>query len=423
MDEFTFFQPACLTVTDITRYLRQLLEGDEILQELWVEGEISNLSRPSSGHCYFTLKDSGAALRCVIWRSTAARLHTPLQEGASIQAHGSIGVYEPQGSYQLYVDQVRPAGEGALYKQFIQLKDRLEAQGLFDADRKRPMPLWPRRIGVVTSPTGAALQDVLNCIRRRFPLADVILSPAPVQGTEAPQLLIQALEAVNRLAAPDVILLVRGGGSLEDLWAFNDEALAYAIAASQAPVVSGIGHETDFTIADFVADLRAPTPTAAAELSTPEKEELLSGLAEMQAALGSRLLTILADQRWLVKNTHSRLGYASPARQIRSRQQQVDDYSRLLERLILHQVELNGARLVGVRAHLSALDPYAVFDRGYAMVTRQDDGRLVRSVQQVQTADEVQIRLADGSLGATINSKVAPAKAGGAASQPVKETT
>ncbi len=303
------------------------------------------------------------------------------------------------------MDQVRPAGEGALYRQFIQLKERLEAQGLFEAARKRPLPEWPARIGVVTSPTGAALQDVLNCIRRRFPLAEVILSPAPVQGVDAPAGLIAALQAANRVAHPDVILLVRGGGSLEDLWAFNDEGLAHAIAASTAPVVTGIGHETDFTIADFVADLRAPTPTAAAELVTPQIEELRAALYDLNSTLGSRLASALSENRWVLKDLHTRLDFASPARLIRQRRQQVDEIGRLLDRTAVHHLNLQTARLMGLQSHLKALDPRSVFERGYALITRKTDGQLVRSVHQVEKADAVDILLADGTLDAVIENK------------------
>jgi len=258
------------TVTTLTRYIREALESDAQLQDIWVQGEISNLSRPASGHVYFTLKDNGASLRCVVWKSGVARLGVQLQDGMAATAHGRIGVYDAGGQYQLYADQVRAAGEGALFQEFLRLKSLLETEGLFASERKRPIPPLPRRIGIVTSPSGAALQDVLNTLRRRLPLLEVTLAASPVQGTEAPLLLVRALEALNRQRLkPDVILLVRGGGSIEDLWAFNDERLVRAIAASAAPVICGVGHETDFTLADFAADMRAPTPTAAAEVATP----------------------------------------------------------------------------------------------------------------------------------------------------------
>lgn len=405
MEEFSLFQPACLSVSDITRYIHELMEGDEILQEVWVEGEISNLARPQSGHCYFTLKDGGAALRCVIWRSTSVRISQQLANGSSIQAHGSIGVYEVQGNYQLYVDQVRPAGEGALYRQFIQLKEQLEAEGLFAPERKRPLPDWPACIGVATSPSGAALQDVLNCIARRFPLAEVVVAPAAVQGAEAPAELIRSLLYLDRMVQPDVILLVRGGGSLEDLWAFNDERLAYAIAGSSTPVVTGIGHETDFTIADFVADRRAPTPTAAAEIVTPEIGEMRAKLADSAGILAGRLSACLMDLRWQLKDAGGRLGFASPRRQVAQQRQQVDDMSLALLRNATHSLRLKSARLAGLAAQANALSPYGVFERGYAIVTRLADGNPVRRVLSVSQGDEIGIRLVDGSLEARVTGR------------------
>jgi exodeoxyribonuclease VII large subunit len=257
------------TVSTLTKYIRDLLEADMTLQDVWVRGEISNLSRPASGHIYFTLKDAGASLRCVMWRTEASRLKLALQEGSAIELHGKIGVYEVGGQYQFYVDQIRPVGEGVLYQEFLRLKAMLEAEGLFDSERKRPIPAFPNRIGIVTSPTGAALRDMLTALRRRLPLVEVILAPSPVQGEDAPPKLVEAIHSLNRLQPlPDVILLARGGGSIEDLWAFNDERVVRAVVSSEAPIICGVGHETDFTLCDFAADLRAPTPTAAAELAT-----------------------------------------------------------------------------------------------------------------------------------------------------------
>ena len=254
--------PVSWSVTDLTRYLRELLESDELLQDVWVQGEVSNLSRPASGHLYLTLKDDSASLRCVMWRNAVLRQGFVPRDGDAIQVHGAISIYEAGGQYQLYADIFRPAGEGALFQEFLRLKALLETEGLFDPQRKRPIPSRPRCIGIVTSPTGAALQDMLNTLKRRYPLVEVVLAPTPVQGDAAPLGIITALHDVVRVANPDVIILARGGGSIEDLWAFNDERVARAIAASPVPVITGVGHETDFTIADFVSDLRAPTPTA-----------------------------------------------------------------------------------------------------------------------------------------------------------------
>jgi len=256
----TLFSSVHLTVSQLTFHIRKQLENDPTLQDAWVEGEISNLSRPASGHIYFTLKDKNASLKCMMWKQDAARLRVALQDGMAVEAHGRITVYEPQGTYQLAVNLIQPKGEGVLYQEFLRLKAMLEAEGLFDMERKRPIPELPRVIGIVTSGTGAALRDILNTLRRRYPLAQVILAPSPVQGVDAPPALVQALQTLNH-QLPDVILLARGGGSIEDLWAFNDERVVRAVADSKAPVICGVGHETDFTLCDFAADLRAPTPS------------------------------------------------------------------------------------------------------------------------------------------------------------------
>ncbi|HEX6269643.1 MAG TPA: exodeoxyribonuclease VII large subunit, partial [Anaerolineales bacterium] len=285
------------TVSRLTLYIRRLLEENEVLQDVWVQGEISNLSRPASGHIYFTLKDSSAALRCVMWKTSASRLGIPLQDGREVEVHGRIGIYEVSGQYQLYVDQIRPLGEGALYQEFLRLKSMLEAEGLFAPERKRSIPMFPRRIGIVTSGTGAALRDMLNILRRRLPLVEVILAPSPVQGIEAPPALVEAIRLLN-YHLPDVILLARGGGSIEDLWAFNDERVVRAVAMSEVPVICGVGHETDFTLCDFAADLRAPTPTAAAELATQiTLLDLNAALQNYRSRLVSSTLNLIGEKK------------------------------------------------------------------------------------------------------------------------------
>ncbi|MCL4559432.1 MAG: exodeoxyribonuclease VII large subunit [Chloroflexi bacterium] len=402
MEQIPLFHLQFLTVSELTRYLRQLIESDELLQEVWVEGEVSNLSRPASGHIYFTLKDQGASLRCVIWRSTAQRLRLLPQDGALVQAHGSIGVYEAGGQYQLYADLIQSAGEGALFQEFLRLKALLEAEGLFAPERKRAIPPWPRQIGIVTSPTGAALQDMLNTLRRRFPLAEVVLAPAPVQGDEAPAAIVAALQALNRTIHPDVILVARGGGSLEDLWAFNDERVARAIAASQAPVITGIGHETDFTLADFAADLRAPTPTAAAELAAPNREDLRLALAEQSGALTRSVRSLLETFRFRLEGAQSQLQRYSPLGYIRSERQRLDDLGRYAGRSILHRLSLQRALLSGVHMRLNVLSPQSALQRGFAIVTRHPQGDLVRSAAQVAPGTELQIRVAEGSFGAKV---------------------
>ncbi|MBN2149501.1 MAG: exodeoxyribonuclease VII large subunit [Anaerolineales bacterium] len=394
------FRPPALSVTELTRYLRTLLESDEMLQDLWVQGEVSNFSRPSSGHLYFTLKDSSAALRCVMWRSTATRQTFIPRDGDAVEVHGAINIYDVAGQYQLYASLIRPAGEGLLYQEFLRLKARLEAEGLFDPQRKRAIPPCPQRIGIVTSPTGAALRDMLNTLRRRYPLAEVILAPTPVQGDEAPPGIVAALQALNRLAAPDVILLARGGGSIEDLWAFNDERVARAIAASPAPVITGVGHETDFTIADFVADLRAPTPTAAAELATPDQSDLQAAILDRKLRLGRTTRNYLDTQRWALTGAQNDLLLHSPRNRLASDRQRLDELSRRAESASAHAIELHRSRLDGAAQRLGALNPLAVLGRGFALLTNPA-GEIVYSVRQAAPGQQLNVRVSDGSFSAT----------------------
>lgn len=400
MEQLSLFQSASLTVTQITVFIRQLLETNETLQDVWVQGEISNFSRPSSGHLYFTLKDKNAALRAVMWKSAAMRLGLPLRDGLLVEAHGRIGVYDAGGQYQLYVDILRPAGEGALYAEFMRLKARLEAEGLFDSSRKRDIPATPRRIGIVTSPTGAALRDMLHTLARRLPLAEVILAPAAVQGDAAPSEIVAALERLNRLEpAPDVILLARGGGSIEDLWSFNDERVVRAVADSRAPVISGVGHETDFTLADFAADLRAPTPTAAAELATPiTRADWALSTRNLADRLQSALAAQSESRRAGLDDLRQRLRFFSPSRRIATDRQRVDDLARRMSTALVHSLALHHARLVGLSQKLESLSPLGVLRRGYAVVTRVDDGRLVHSGGQVTGGDALHVRVSDAVI-------------------------
>ena len=389
------------TVSRLTAYLRNLIETDAVLQDATVTGEISNLSRPASGHVYFTLKDANSSLKCVMWKTGAARLRMVLKDGMAVEVHGRLGIYEVSGQYQLYADQIKPVGEGALYQEFMRLKAVLEAEGLFDPARKRPIPDLPKRIGIVTSATGAALRDMLNTLRRRLPLAEVILAPSPVQGTEAPPALVTSLESLNRLN-PDVILIARGGGSIEDLWAFNDERVVRAVAASRAPVICGVGHETDFTLCDFAADLRAPTPTAAAELATQTTlDDLRDDLSAQEARLVSLTLGLLADQQAWTSSLAARLRYVSPERQIQSAAQRVDDLLRRAFSALTHRIQLQASRVEGMSSRLLALNPASILSRGYAIVTRQADGRVVGHVADAQGA--LKVRVSDGEFAARID--------------------
>ncbi|MHB0965130.1 MAG: exodeoxyribonuclease VII large subunit [Bellilinea sp.] len=400
MEQPQIFGPRLLTVTELSQYLRALMESDEILRDLWVSGEISNLSQPASGHIYFTLKDPSSALRCVIWRTTAARLLVHLRNGQAVEAHGAISLYERDGQYQLYIDSLRLAGEGWLYQEFLRLKARLEADGLFDEARKRPVPAFPQRIGIVTSATGAALQDILNTLNHRYPLAEVILSPAPVQGDDAPPRLVRALQRLEA-ASPDVILMVRGGGSLEDLWAFNDERVVRAIVACSVPVITGIGHETDFTLADFAADLRAPTPTGAAVLATPNAADLRAALGSKLLHLDSAVAALLASNRRDRTDLEMRLARLSPQRKVQEDRQRLDELTERAFRGLAAGHRLRRARVDGLASRLQALSPLAVLQRGYAVV-RGPDGRILQSVQQVKPGDAIAARLKDGELSAQV---------------------
>ena len=385
-----------LTVSQITFRIRKLLEDNPELQDVWVTGEISNLSRPASGHIYFTLKDKNASLRCVMWKTDAMRTRPVMQEGAAVEVHGRIAVYEPQGQYQLIASLIQAKGEGALFQEFLRLKSMLEAEGLFDAERKREIPPFPKTIGIVTSATGAALRDMLNTIRRRQPLARVVIAPSPVQGVDAPPALVKALQSINA-QNPDVILLARGGGSIEDLWAFNDERVVRAVVASEVPVISGVGHETDFTLCDFAADLRAPTPTAAAELATETTlDDLHDQLSLYQSRLTDLTLSLLADHRTYVSSLTARLKYVSPERRIQSEIQYLDELSRRAVSALKHHVQLQSARVDGMSKRLHALNPEGILSRGYAIITRKDDGKVVSKVSQAQ--GDMNVRVSDGEF-------------------------
>lgn len=400
MSQLSFFglQTRVWTVADVTRYVRQLLEGDYRLQDVWVAGEVSNLSRPASGHLYFTLKDGEASLRCVMWRTELVRQRFAPREGDAVEAHGRISVYEAGGQYQLYADAIRLAGEGAAYQEFLRLKARLEAEGLFDPERKRPLPAWPGRIGVVTSPTGAAWRDVVHILRRRFPLAEVVLAPTSVQGAEAPAGIVAALQALDRHARPDVILLVRGGGSIEDLAAFNAESVARAVAASAAPVVSGVGHETDFTIVDFVADVRAPTPSAAAEVVTPDREDLRVAVRQAAISLARTLNRRLSQARAELRSRHRALRAASPRAQVANARQRVDDLAHRSLATLRGGLALRRAAVKGLIQTLRAVGPEAVLARGFAVVQQVSSGKIVRSKRQVRIGDRLSVRVHDGAF-------------------------
>ena len=396
------FSPKVYSISEINAYLRQKFEADRQLQNVWLEGEISNWKPAASGHIYFTLKDTKATIRCVIWRTTASQLiYRPQREGEAILAHGKISIYEAGGNYQFYVDDLEPAGQGALHAEFERIKAHLSAEGLFDADLKQPLPAFPQRIGVVTSPDAAALRDILNVLRRRYPLAQIILSPTAVQGEAAPR---QIMAALNLLAQQpiDVIILARGGGSLEDLWAFNNEALARAIVACPIPVVTGVGHETDFTIADFVADVRAPTPSAAAEIASPNRFDLEQSLAGAEIALTDAARHIIHQARTDLNRQAWALERLSPQNQVNTFRQQIDSLTHRAGRALQHRLDLQRQQIAGLASRLETLNPQATLSRGYAIV--QKDNTVVSQTQQVDQNDRIVVKVSSGEFEAIVQS-------------------
>jgi exodeoxyribonuclease VII large subunit len=397
-----------LTVSQVNTHLRALLEADDLLCDLWVQGEISNLKHAASGHYYFTLKDDAAALDVAMWRTYASRLETPIRNGDAVLAHGRVSIYEAGGRLQLYVDMVRPAGVGLLHARFEELKARLSDEGLFDEGRKRPVPDLPQRIGVAASEQSAAWQDIQKVLRRRYPLAEVLLAPCLVQGEQAPASIVRALHMLYR-SSVDLIILARGGGSLEDLWSFNEEEVARAVFASPVPLITGVGHETDTTIVDYVADLRAPTPSAAAELAVPDGVVLLQGVAALRQQLDEAVAAHLASERRGLSTTARTLQRQQPAARTRQARQHVDELLRRSSERVRHAVEVRRLRLAGLTDRLAALSPAATLRRGYAVV-RQEDGAqaVVTHAEQVQPGDVLAVMLAQGRLRVTVEQAEPP---------------
>jgi exodeoxyribonuclease VII large subunit len=390
------------TVGDMTRYIREMFDLDDELQDVWVEGEVSNLTQARSGHLYFTLKDAEAQLKCVMWRWEAAALPFIPQHGDAVRAHGRVSVYEAGGAYQLYTDWLKPVGRGDLHRQFEELKSRLEAEGLFEPERKKPIPVFPRRIGVVTSADAAAWRDVLNVLSRRFPLVEVLLAPTLVQGAEAPSQIVRALAELDGRDDVDLIILTRGGGSLEDLWAFNDEMVARAVAGCRHPVISGVGHETDFTIADFAADLRAPTPSAAAELATPDVQELAAKLATLQRSLVGALAGRLELTRWRLDAATRALRVLSPSGRLLNLTQRLDELQSRVDRAMVGWLRMRRQRLASLERALMTVNPLATLARGYAIVSRADLGLVVTDPAQVAAGDRLQVQVRRGRFEAEV---------------------
>jgi exodeoxyribonuclease VII large subunit len=391
------------SVTQVSRYLKEVLDTDEILQDVWVRGEVSGCRTYSSGHCYFTLKDVEAQLPCVFFKYARLRSSAPeLHDGMAIAANGRISLYERDGKMQLYVENVELLGDGALYLRFERLKMRLAAEGLFDDSRKRSLPSSPSMVGIVTSPEGAALRDMLRVLRTRFPLARVLLSPTLVQGSEAPAAIADALDLLNAHGEAEVVILGRGGGSIEDLWAFNEEVVARAIARSHIPVISGVGHETDFTIADLVADYRASTPTAAAAAAVPDIAEWREKLLEYQEELTESIETYLIYQREQLGRTRRDVIRLNPQYHLERLQQRLDDTSALLQARMQYLLSLSTERLKGVALRLHSLSPLLTIARGFAVVRKHSDQSFVTNIQQVDPGDDLTIQVTDGQIHAQV---------------------
>src|SRR3954464_10647869 len=386
-------QRPVVTVSELLRSVRDTLERRFPL--LWVRGELSNLNHAASGHCYFTLKDRGAQVDCVMYRSRAQAFDASLREGMQVEAQVLVSLYEPRGRFQLTVENLRPAGLGPLYERFLRLKEKLEREGLFDPAAKRPLPPYPRTIGVITSRAAAALRDVLTTLARRNPAVRIIVYPTPVQGEGAAGRIAAMLATASARAECDVLLLVRGGGSIEDLWSFNEERVARAIRACAIPVIVGVGHETDFTIADFAADRRAPTPTPPAELATPSRDEMLGRVAECARCLAREMRRRVQYAMQALDGTARRLVH--PAERLRNCLQTLEHLRTRLAFAFGHRVHRASARLERVQASLAGLDPSAVLRRGYS-ITWNAQGAVLRDASQVGPDEKITTRLARGSL-------------------------
>jgi exodeoxyribonuclease VII large subunit len=383
------------TVSELTKTLKELLEVN--FAKIWIEGEISNYLKHSSGHRYFTLKDQGAQIKCVMWRWTGNSLFFEPQDGIKVKACGQVTIYEKSGQYQLVVISLQPAGLGELELAFQQLKMRLASEGLFDSDHKVPIPRFPERIGVVTSPTGAAIRDILNITRRRASHIEIILWPVAVQGEGAAHQIANAIRGFNRHKLVDVMIIGRGGGSLEDLWAFNEEEVARAIYDSEIPIISAVGHEIDFSIADFVADLRAPTPSAAAEIVAPNADELRERIKELNQSLIYELSDMLKERNRRLIELRSRYGLKRPLEIITQRAQRRDELSRLITLHMSHRMDSLSQRSKSVFEKLEMVSPKAIMQRGYAYC-KDKNGQPVKSFKQVALDDKLEIYLSEGGV-------------------------
>ena len=394
-----------VAVSELTGYLKSLMEEDYYLQDAWVRGEITNYTQSSAGHRYFSLKDESAVLRCVLFGRRGGYV-PPMRNGMAVLVHGRMSLYEARGDCQFYVESVEEAGIGILHLRFEELKARLEAEGLFDQGRKRPLPASPATIGVVTSASAAALRDIVRTLRLRCPLVRVLLAPTLVQGEGAAEQIAAALDALSAQGDAEVIVVARGGGSLEELWAFNEEIVARAIARARVPVVSGVGHETDFTIADFVADLRASTPTAAAMAAVPDASVWRAALAESRLQLASALADGLTERAERLSTSEHRLHRAAPLQRIAEARQRVDTASDSLALRLRHLLEVRRERLGSRAMQLHTLSPLLTLGRGYAIIRSEPEGAIITRVGQVAPGQRLSVRLRDGAFAATAGERL-----------------
>ncbi len=384
------------TVSELTKLIRVIVE--ESFPGIWVEGEISNFILHSSGHMYFTLRDAGSTLKCAFFKHANLKLKFKPKDGMKVICHGSVSVYEARGDYQLIVEDVEPKGIGALQLQFQQLKEKLLKEGLFDEKYKVPIPFLPTVIGVVTSPTGAAIQDILNIARRRFANIEIIINPVKVQGADAKDEIAAAIKQFNELKNIDVMIVGRGGGSLEDLWPFNEEVVARAIFASKIPVISAVGHEVDYTISDFVADFRAPTPSAAAELVIPKKEDLINLISTALERLNNAIFDALGLLKERLDNLRESYILRRPLNYIVQRQQHIDDLRKDMSVRIGHIVDMSGEKFNRIISKLEALSPVSILKRGYSITTKLPEGFIVKEAFSLKSGDCIETRLGQGKF-------------------------
>jgi exodeoxyribonuclease VII large subunit len=392
-----------LSVSQLTLQIKSVL--DELFADVWVTGEVSNVSRPRSGHIYFSLKDDAAQIRAAIWQSAARRMKFELRDGMEVLCRGGVDVYAPSGSYTLIVRQIEPRGEGALQAALRKLHEELAAEGLFDPQRKRPLPRFPRRIAVVTSPSGAAVRDFLKVVRRRWRGVQVLVVPTRVQGDGAAGEIAAAIRRVNRLATPpEVLVVTRGGGSLEDLWSFNEEVVVRAIHASRVPVVSAVGHEVDVSLSDLAADVRAATPTEAAERVVPSRDEVAAGVAGLRTRLDAALRSVAARAKDRLEAVAGRRVLRRPDERIHELSRRVDELAQRSDRAISRGVARTEERLAALSARLDSLSPLGVLSRGYSITQRAEDGALLRDVADTSPGDQIRTRLHRGELVSRVES-------------------